>query len=166
MENQNVVVTPSFTDIATMLANARNAIVVNVVKSGELIGNYSKAMDYAFDKTLENGEVVKWFNLKGKAMAGVRAEYAEFVKALESVGLGGNKYVYWQRVKEASGYVTAGNKASANTTIDAKTMTELKTILNRILNAEDEEGCELSNEVKPLLMEAFEMMGGDVDTLG
>jgi hypothetical protein len=45
-------------------------------------------------------------------------------------------------------------------------MTELKTILNRILNAEDEEGCELSNEVKPLLMEAFEMMGGDVDTLG
>ena len=69
-------------------------------------------------------------------------------------------------MKEASGYVTAGNKASANTTIDAKTMTELKTILNRILNAEDEEGCEKSNEVKGLLMEAFEGMGGDVDTLG
>jgi hypothetical protein len=165
---QQTIVTPSvsFTDIATMLANARNAIVVNVVKSGELIGNYSKAMDYAFDKTLENGEVVKWFNLKGKAKAGVKAEYAEFVEALKSVGLEGNKYVYWQRVKEASGYQTAGNKASANTTIDAKTMTELKTMLNRILNAEDDEGCELSNEVKPLLMEAFEMMGGDVDTLG
>ena len=168
MENQTIV-TPSvsFTDIATMLANARNAIVVNVVKSGELIGNYSKAMDYAFDKTLENGEVVKWFNLKGKAKAGVKAEYNEFVEALKSVGLEGNKYVYWQRVKEASGYQTAGNKASANTTIDAKTMTELKTILNRILNADEEdEGCEKSNEVKGLLMDAFEGMGGDVDTLG
>jgi hypothetical protein len=165
---EQVIVTPtvSFADIQSMLANARNAIVKNAVSTGELIGNYAKAMEYAFDKTLENGEVVKWFNLKGKAKAGVKAEYNQFVEALKNADLEGNKYVYWQRVKEASGYVTAGNKASANTTIDAKTMTELKTILNRILNAEDDEGCELSNEVKPLLMEAFEQMGGDVDTLG
>lgn len=165
---EQVIVTPtvSFADIQSMLANARNAIVKNAVSTGELIGNYAKAMEYAFDKTLENGEVVKWFNLKGKAKAGVKAEYNQFVEALKSADLEGNKYVYWQRVKEASGYVTAGNKASANTTIDAKTMTELKTILNRILNAEDDEGCEKSNEVKGLLMEAFEGMGGDVDTLG
>jgi len=165
---EQVIVTPtvSFADIQSMLANARNAIVKNAVSTGELIGNYAKAMEYAFDNTLENGEVVKWFNLKGKAKAGVKAEYNQFVEALKNADLEGNKYVYWQRVKEASGYVTAGNKASANTTIDAKTMTELKTILNRILNAEDDEGCELSNEVKPLLMEAFEQMGGDVDTLG
>ena len=165
MENQNVVETPSFTDIATMLENARNAIVKNAVSTGDLIRNYAKALDYAFDKTLENGEVVKWFDLKGKARVGIKAEKAEFDKALTEAGLEGNKYVYWQRVKEASGYVTAGNKAKANTTIDAKTMTELKTILNRIINNESDDEAELSNEVKPLLIEAFEIMGGDVDTI-
>jgi hypothetical protein len=165
---ENVIVTPSvvFGEIATRLENARNAIVGNAVKTGELIGNYASAMEYAFNKTLENGEIVKWFDLKGKANAGVKAEYAKFVESLKGAGLEGNKYVYWQRVKEASGYVTAGNKASANTTIDAKTMTELKTILTRILNAEDDEGCEKSNEAKATLIEAFEIMGGDVDTLG
>ena len=166
MENAIVTPTASFTDIATRLESARNAIVKNAISTGELIGNYASAMEYAFNKVLENGELVKWFDLKGKAKAGVKAEYAQFVEALKGAGLEGNKYVYWQRVKEASGYVTAGNKASANTTIDAKTMTELKTILNRILNAEDDEGCEKSNEAKASLMEAFEIMGGDVDTLG
>ena len=165
---ENVIVTPSvvFGEIATRLENARNAIVKNAISTGELIGNYASAMEYAFNKTLENGEIVKWFDLKGKSKAGVKAEYAKFVEALKTADLEGNKYVYWQRVKEASGYVTAGNKASANTTIDAKTMTELKTILNRILNAEDDEGCEKSNEAKETLIEAFEIMGGDVDTLG
>ena len=152
--------------LAQRLENARNAIVANAVNTGELIGNYSNVMQETFDMKLENGEVVKWFNLKGKAKVGVKAEYALFVEALKSADLEGNKYVYWQRVKEASGYQTAGNKASANTTIDAKTMTELKTMLNRILNAEDDEGCEKSNDVKGLLMQAFEEMGGDVDTLG
>jgi hypothetical protein len=152
--------------LAQRLENARNAIVANAVNTGELIGSYADAMQDSFDMVLENGEVVKWFNLKGKAKAGVKAEYKEFVTALESVGLEGNKYVYWQRVKEASGYITAGNKASANTTIDAKTLTELKTMLNRILNAEDDEGCEKANEAKSYLMTAFEIMGGEVDTLG
>jgi hypothetical protein len=168
MENQNqVTVTPtvSFTDIATRLENARNAIVKNAISTGELIGNYASAMEYAFNKTLENGEIVKWFDLKGKAKAGVKAEYAKFVEALKTADLEGNKYVYWQRVKEASGYVTAGNKASANTTIDAKTMTELKTILNRIINNESDDEAELSNEAKPFLAQAFEIMGGDIDTI-
>lgn len=167
MENQNqVVVTPSFVDMQTSLDNARNALVKGVVKTGELIGNYAKAMNQAFDKTLENGDLVKWFDLKGKAKAGVKAEYARFVETLKGADLEGNKYVYWQRVKEASGYQTTGNKVKASTTIDAKTLTELKTIINRILNAEDDEGCEKSNEAKATLIEAFEIMGGDVDTLG
>ena len=166
MENTIVTPTVSFTDIATRLESARNAIVKNVINTGELIGNYAGAMEYAFNMTLENGEIVKWFDLKGKAKAGVKAEYAKFVEALKSADLEGNKYVYWQRVKEASGYVTAGNKASATTTIDAKTLTELKTMLNRILNAESDEGCEKSNKAKATLIEAFEIMGGQVDTLG
>jgi hypothetical protein len=166
MEQTIVIPTVSFTDIATRLETARNAIVKNVISTGELIGNYAGAMEYAFNMTLENGEIVKWFDLKGKAKAGVKAEYSKFVEALKSADLEGNKYVYWQRVKEASGYQTAGNTVKANTTIDAKTLTELKTMLNRILNAEDDEGCEKANEAKATLIEAFEIMGGDVETLG
>jgi hypothetical protein len=152
--------------LAQRLESARNAIVANAVNTGELIGNYASAMQQTFDMILENGETVKWFDLKGKAKAGVKAEYTLFVEALKSANLEGNKYVYWQRVKEASGYITAGNKVSASTTIDAKTLTELKTMLNRILNAESDEGCEKSNKAKATLIEAFEIMGGQVDTLG
>ena len=169
MENQNeVIVTPkvSFADIATMLENARNAIVKNAVSTGELIGNYAKAMQYAFDKTLENGEVVKWYDLKGKAKAGVKAEYKSFVDALESAGLGSNKYVYWQRVKEASGYVTAGNKVTANLSVDEKNQKDLMTIINRIYADQEAGGEPKSAEILEDLKFCFSFLGGDVDTLG
>jgi hypothetical protein len=70
--------------------------------------------------------------------------------------------VYWQRVKESDGYVTAGNTVKGQDTIDSKTFAELKTILNRILGAEsDDEGCEKSQNAKASLLMAFEIMGGD-----
>lgn len=156
----------NFTDMQTALDNARNALVKGVVKTGELISNYGKAMEQAFDKTLENGDKVKWFDLKGKAKAGVKAEYARFVETLKGANLEGNKYVYWQRVKEACGYQTVGNTVKATLTIDSKNLAELKTIINRIFNAESDEGCELSNLAKHDLMNAFETLGGDIDTLG
>jgi hypothetical protein len=71
--------------------------------------------------------------------------------------------VYWQRVKEAAGYQTAGNRASATADIDAKTLAELKTILNRIFH--DETGSK-SQEVKGLLIDAFVQLGGDAMKLG
>lgn len=165
MENITVI-TPSFANIQTALDTARNGLVGGLNKTGELVTNYANAMTYAFDMTLENGDIVAWFDLKGKSKKMVKAEYDKFVSALAEKGLEGNKYVYWQRVKEASGYVTAGNTAKASTTIDAKTLTELKTMINRILNAEDEAGSELSQGIKAQLMACFEDMGGVVDTLG
>jgi hypothetical protein len=71
--------------------------------------------------------------------------------------------VYWQRVKESCGYQTAGNKAKGDMDIDAKTLAELKTILNRIFNDDAES---VSQTVKPLLMSAFEQLGGDIMKLG
>ena len=65
--------TSNFVEIQTALDNARNAIVKNGVKTGELIQAYSLAMDNAFDVTLANGEVIKWFVLTGKDKAGVKA---------------------------------------------------------------------------------------------
>jgi hypothetical protein len=157
--------TTNFTEIQTALDNARNALVRGVVNTGELISNYGKAMEYAFDKTLENGDTVKWFDLKGKAKAGVKQEYARFVETLKGADLEGNKYVYWQRVKEACGYQTVGNKAKATLTIDAKNLAELKTILNRILNNESDDDAELSNLAKSDLISAFGKLGGDVETI-
>ena len=148
--------------LAQRLENARNAIVANAVNTGELIGSYASAMQDTFDMVLENGEVVKWFNLKGKAKSGVKAEYALFVEALKSADLEGNKYVYWQRVKEASGYQTAGNTVKASLTIDARNLADLKTILGRILNNESDDDAELSNEAKSHLTEAFSILGGDI----
>jgi hypothetical protein len=148
--------------LAQRLENARNAIVANAVNTGELIGNYADVMQETFDMKLENGEIVKWFNLKGKAKVGVKAEYALFVEALKSADLEGNKYVYWQRVKEASGYITAGNTVKATLTIDARNLADLKTILGRILNNESDDDAELSNQAKSFLTEAFSILGGDI----
>jgi hypothetical protein len=148
--------------LAQRLESARNAIVANAVNTGELIGTYADAMQDTFDMTLENGEVVKWFNLKGKQKSGVKAEYALFVEALKSAGLEGNKYVYWQRVKEASGYITAGNTVKASLSIDAKNLADLKTILGRIINNESDDDAELSNQAKSYLTEAFAILGGDI----
>jgi hypothetical protein len=148
--------------LAQRLENARNAIVANAVNTGELIGTYADAMQDTFDMKLENGEIVKWFNLKGKQKSGVKAEYTLFVEALKSAGLEGNKYVYWQRVKEASGYITAGNTVKASLSIDAKNLADLKTILGRILNNESDDDAELSNEAKSHLTEAFAILGGDI----
>jgi hypothetical protein len=149
--------------LAQRLESARNAIVANAVNTGELIGTYAKAMGETFDMKLENGEIVKWFNLKGKAKAGVKAEYNLFVEALTSANLQGNKYVYWQRVKEADGYQTAGNTVKASLTTDAKNLADLKTILGRILNGdEDDEGCYKSQKAKADLVMAFEILGGDI----
>jgi hypothetical protein len=66
-------------------------------------------------------------------------------------------------VKEAAGYVTAGNRASATADTDAKTLAELKSILNRIFN--DETDCK-AQQVKGILIDAFVQMGGDAMKLG
>jgi len=130
MENQ-------FVDIQTALDNARNAIVKNGVKTGELIQAYSLAMDNAFDMTLANGEKIKWWALTGKQKSGVKAEYSKFESALEEAKLESNKYVYWQRVKEASGYVTTGNKVKGSGSVDEKNLADLRTIINRIVEAKN-----------------------------
>ena len=167
MEQQNVVATQStFVDLQTALDNARNAIVKNGVKTGELLKNYSVAMDNAFDMTLANGEVVKWFNLTGKQKSGVKAEYKKFESALEENGLAGNKYVYWQRVKELSGYVTAGNRANASKTVDERNLADFRTIINRIVEDTNGGGESKSAEILEDIRYCFTFLGGDLTAKG
>jgi hypothetical protein len=113
-----------------------------------------------------------WVYLVGKESAMVREERKMFDRAMGMVEGTENKALkakcntYWMRIKVAAGYVKSGS-ASTTLTIDQKTVNELKTMLNRIVNCESEDDmCPLASEAKSLLMDAFTILGGDIDTLG
>jgi len=92
-----------------------------------------------------------------------------FVDAFKAEGFGeATINVYWQRVKEASGYQTTGQRVQGASSVDEKTLAELKTIINRIFKAEEngDSTADKSSEVKGQLMDIFAELGGDIDTLG
>jgi hypothetical protein len=167
MENTLVsVVSPSV--VVANLSESRTKLVAGIGKVGELIKGYANALDQAFDLVDNQGDITtKWFELKGKLKAGVKAERINFVNDMTLAGYAKPTIdVNWQRVKEASGYVTAGNRVKGSMDVDAKTLAELKTMINRIFKAEEEgTTCEAS-EVKGLLIDAYTSLGGDDSELG
>ena len=151
------------------LYELRTDLVKSAKKTGQVLGAYANGLCSAFDLVDNGGNVTsKWYELKGKLKAGVNDERKLFVDAFKAEGFGeATINVYWQRVKEASGYVTAGNKVSGGAQdIDAKTLAELKTLINRIFKAE-EAGTECkASEIKGELMTAYAILGGNIDELG
>jgi hypothetical protein len=177
MENSNVlVVAPSVTVAVANLSESRTKLVSGLGKVGELLKGYSMALDQAFDLKDNQGNITtKWYDLKGKLKAGVKAERANFVADMVKAGYikkgtvdtpSATVDTYWGRVKEESGYVPSGTRASGGNDTDDKNKAELKTMINRIFKAEESgEECE-SSGIKGLLMDAYEALGGDVDALG
>ena len=161
MENQ-IKITSAMPDrVALALINlidARGLLVKNSSKTGEVITTYSECLCAAFGD--------EWYLLTGKAKAGVKSERGMFKAAMIEAGQDKNVDVYWQRVKEASGYVTAGNKVSATVSPDDKNMMELKIIINRIFKAEENGEMIASSDYKRPLMDIFEALGGNVMDLG
>jgi len=164
VNTSSIIISPIASAIVN-LTECREALVKGIGKVGALISGYAMALDQGFDLVDNTGSVTtKWFDLKGALRKGIKAERALFVADMEAAGYSeGTINVYWQRVKEASGYVTAGNRVKGVTDIDAKTLAELTTMLNRIFNDETESKAQ---DVKPYLMQAFEILGGDVGKLG
>ena len=150
---QNTLVISPIASAIVNLVESRAALVNGIGKIGELIRGYSMALDQGFDLVgIDGVATTKWFDLQGAAFTkGIKAERKAFKADME------------ERVKEASGYVTAGNRVKGSIDIDAKTLAELTTMLNRIFNDETESK---SQDVKPLLMQAFEMLGGETSKLG
>jgi glycosyltransferase involved in cell wall biosynthesis len=73
-------------------------------------------------KDAEGNITTKWFALTGKLAKGVKAERALFKADMIEAGYPVSTVdVYWQRVKESDGYVTAGNSVKGQDTIDSKT---------------------------------------------
>ena len=159
MDNLNPVVS-----VDSVLSQSRQSLIDGIGKIGDLISAYGIDLAKQFDlKDSEGNVTTKWYATTGNLAKGVKAERAIFKADMVEAGYPVSTVdVYWQRVKESDGYVTAGNKVKGDNTIDAKTFAELKTILNRILGAEsDNEGSEKSQNAKASLLEAFEIMGGD-----
>ena len=158
------------TDVTIVnLAEARSAFVKGLKKTGEVLKDYANGMKQAFNLVDAEGNVTTpWYELKGKLKAGVNEERARFVADMTVAGFDkGTIDVYWQRVKEASGRAKSGTKVQGGATdTDAKTLAELKTMINRIFKAEEAgEDCKAS-ECKGILMEAYEYLGGNTDNLG
>ena len=150
------------------LSEARNNLVGSAKKAGQVINFYAQGICQAFNLTDNQGDITTpWWERKGKLKAPINDERALFVAAMTDAGFGKPTIdVYWQRVKEASGYVTAGNRVKGKEDTDSKTMTELATIINRIHKAgETGEEC-IANNFVDQLTEIFEELGGDAEKLG
>ena len=157
-----------------ILSIAREALVEGVTKTGAVIENYSNAISQVFDRKDINGNVIeKWFKLDGKEAKGIKAERALFAntlmdrdpKFIKSIDKDGKRTptatvdTYWQRVKIASGYVPSGKLKGSND-VDAKTATELKTMINRIIGAEEAgQDCHASTILKALKEQYFILTG-------
>ena len=159
-----------------LLAKARGALVRSAKSTGSVIKTYADALTAVFAikelQTDENGQeparvLVPWYELKGKDKKPVNEERERFVADFEKAGFAKSTIdVYWQRVKEASGYVTAGNRVKGSTDVDTRTMEELKTIINRIFKAEEEGQEPKASKCKGKLIDCYKMLGGDEDKLG
>lgn len=169
MENVHIVGVAS-PEILKALEESRHIFVRGLDTVNGMIAGYGKALSNAFDvmDPITGKPITKWYELKGKARVGVKTERAAFVAEMEAAGYSkGTIDVYWQRVKESSGYKTAGSSASGGTTdIDAVTKKELQTMINRIFKAEENGTDCKASDVKGLLMEAFQELGGEIDKLG
>jgi len=159
------------------LTETRQALVGGIGKVGTFLKDYGLAMDQAFDLKDNDGNVTtKWFDLKGKLAAGVKAERANFVADMVKAGYVDKKDptkpsatvdTYWGRVKEASGHVPTGHNASGSgeVSIVDKTKDDLRTILNRINKARNTKpaGFEVLLEIYDELEVCFATVGGNPD---
>lgn len=159
MSVDQVTITPSLAEGVTALDAARTNLVTGALGTKEVIRGYANALSSAFG--------ANWFALTGKDKKPVKAEREKFVAAMTEAEFGKATIdVYWQRVKEASGYVTAGNRVKGAGGIDDKNLSDLRTLINRIFKAEEDGTDTQWSDEKAMLMDIYDRMGGEVDKLG
>ena len=145
------------------LVAARGECASGLRDSNGLIVTYARAISEVAGEG--------WVYLVGKESAMVREERKMFDRAMGMVEGTENKALkakcntYWMRIREAAGY-TKTDSASSTSTVDQKTLAELKTMLNRIFEGEVNDACPESSDVKHYLIDAFTAMGGDMSKIG
>jgi len=176
------ITTPAIIGAASDLDQAREAVKVSAVKTGEVLTNYARLVEKYLDLTNAEGVTTKWYERKGKLGAEVTEEKNRFKALFPECAKGekpnkakgefayGTGDVYWQRVKIESGYETpamrAAKGAKAKETIVDMCRKELATMLNRInkARADKPEGLDLMLEVYEDLEVVFCTLGGNPNT--
>lgn len=167
----NVIQTQAFD--SSILDQAEIALVDGVSKTGDLIQNYADAMGFVFNRRDTEGNTLEiWPNLIGAERKGIKARRASFVQRMIARGHvkpdgkpTATVDTYWQRVKIASGYVPNG-KVSGTTDVDAKTASELKTIINRILKGEEDGQDNHASTILASLKSAYFVLTGEAHNAG
>lgn len=166
----NTIIAPVLIQSGSVI-RARELLVNGLGKTGELIEGYAVAL------TAEFG--VGWHGFVGADAKGIKAERKLFNEKMGEVvdAKGKARFLtvdgkptatlntYWQRVKEAAGYVTA-DKVSGSTSNSDRNLADLKTIINRILADEENSVVQNWSDSKGALMDIFAAHGGDIGKLG
>ena len=158
----NIITTTAPAIDTGIVAAARRKLVTAAKGTGAVIQGYADALCMAYNVTDTSGTIVTpWFELVGKEKKGIKAERGAFVTDMTEAGFQkGTVDVYWQRVKEASGYVPKG-RVTGGTDVDSKTAAELKTIINRILKGQEDGQSNHADTILETLKDAFVTLTGE-----
>jgi hypothetical protein len=130
-------------------------------KAGKIQIEYATQMDATFGKG--------WYDAKGEIKKGVAAAHDKFVARMSELDkTRANIDQMWKRIKTLCGRTSApATKAATNATggdvsiIDAKTISELKTIYNRFTNA-SEDDAPLSYKIKADFENILDQLGVEI----
>jgi hypothetical protein len=143
-------------DSVSKLAEVRNLYVTAEVKTGQVQQLYAFQMNDTFG--------VCWWDAKGEIKKAVKAEHTAFVEAFTHEGkTRANIDQMWKRIKIAAGRTSAPKTQATGGAggVDAKTISELKTIYNRIADS-NEDDSPLSYKVKFQLEEILDQLGVEI----
>jgi len=138
------------------LAEVRGMYVNAELKTGQIQKAYANMLNLTFGEG--------WYDAKGEIKKAVKAEHDEFVAAFEAIGkTRANIDQMWKRIKIAAGRTSApATKAEGGSGgVDSKTISELKTIYNRIADS-NEDDSPLSYKIKMQLEEILDQLGVEI----
>ena len=147
---------PIISESLDNVARARVALGEGLMKTGDLIYSYATAMNKAFG--------FGWWDSKGEIKKAVKVEHTAYVTmCMDELGwTRSNTDKQWSEIKDKAGRPQKTGKVSGGNSVDDLNIRDLKTILNRILGA-DEESAPLSYKAKELFFESADLIGIDVD---
>ena len=142
-------------DSISEVSAKRKALVQITGKTGEVQKAYALQMNLTFG--------AGWYDAKGEIKKAVKAEHQQFIADFEAIGkTRANIDQMWSRVKDDAGRVkSVAVKAVGGAGIDAKTISELKTIYNRIADS-NEDDSPLSYKIKFQLEEILDQLGVEI----
>ena len=142
-------------DSISKLDEIRGLYVKTEAKTGEVQKLYAFQMVETFG--------AGWWEAKGEIKKAVKVEHQKFITDFEAIGkTRANIDQMWSRIKDESGRVKlVAVRATGGAGIDDKTISELKTIYNRIADS-NEDDSPLSYKIKFQLEDILDMLGVEI----